>query len=56
MSIKGEALKVKEDIWEDELYLSSETISYEDTVIKAIPYYGWDHRTPGEMRVWIRTE
>jgi uncharacterized protein len=24
--------------------------------IRAIPYYAWDHRAPGEMRVWLRAE
>ncbi|MBA7639501.1 Non-reducing end beta-L-arabinofuranosidase [subsurface metagenome] len=24
--------------------------------IRAIPYYAWDNREPGEMRVWIRTD
>jgi len=24
--------------------------------IKAVPYYAWDNRAPGEMRVWIREE
>jgi DUF1680 family protein len=23
--------------------------------IRAIPYYAWDNRAPGEMRVWLRT-
>jgi DUF1680 family protein len=22
--------------------------------IHAVPYYAWDNREPGEMRVWIR--
>ncbi|MGB2822698.1 MAG: beta-L-arabinofuranosidase domain-containing protein [Phycisphaerae bacterium] len=25
----------------------------EDVEITAVPYYAWDHRTPGEMAVWI---
>jgi len=20
---------------------------------RAVPYYAWDHREPGEMRVWL---
>jgi len=24
-----------------------------ETAITAVPYYAWDHRTPGEMAVWI---
>jgi DUF1680 family protein len=22
--------------------------------VRAVPYYAWDNREPGEMRVWIR--
>lgn len=27
-----------------------------DVAFQAIPYYGWDHREPGEMAVWIPTD
>ncbi|WP_391563801.1 glycoside hydrolase family 127 protein [Paenibacillus cremeus] len=29
--------------------------SAEPVIIKAVPYYLWGNRTPGEMSVWIRT-
>ena len=37
----------------DELYTTQvpRTIA---TEIKAVPYYSWDNREPGEMLVWIR--
>ncbi|GGJ03790.1 hypothetical protein GCM10010885_11300 [Alicyclobacillus cellulosilyticus] len=28
----------------------------EETKVKAIPYYAWCNRTPGEMTVWVRYE
>jgi hypothetical protein len=27
---------------------------FENAPIKAIPYFAWDNREPGEMLVWIR--
>jgi len=24
--------------------------------VTAVPYYAWDNREPGEMRVWIRRD
>lgn len=39
--------------WEKTLY---QTIQPDKAVsITAIPYYAWDNRGPGEMRVWLRT-
>ncbi len=26
----------------------------EDVTLTWIPYYAWDNRAPGEMRVWVR--
>ncbi|WP_363232489.1 hypothetical protein, partial [Mesorhizobium sp.] len=26
----------------------------EETTLKAIPYFAWDNRDPGEMLVWLR--
>lgn len=51
--IKGEAFRTVETGWENELYrpLSRQR---EKVGIKAVPYYTWGNRSPGEMRVWIR--
>jgi DUF1680 family protein len=31
-------------------------ISGKDRIIRAIPYYAWSHRGPGEMTVWLNRE
>jgi DUF1680 family protein len=50
--IHGKGEVVDEQGWEDTLYRNSPPVSrYID--ITAIPYYAWDNRAAGEMRVWI---
>ncbi len=39
--------------WADQLYRYQQPSSQEIQVM-AIPYYAWDNRAPGEMRVWFR--
>ena len=41
--------------WAGTLYRSEPT-TVEATPIKAIPYFAWDNREPGEMLVWLRGE
>jgi len=41
------------EIGNDELY-TEQRPKEEPITIKAIPYYAWGNREPGEMRVWIR--
>ncbi|RAK08162.1 hypothetical protein C8C77_11068 [Halanaerobium saccharolyticum] len=52
--LKGDALKEDLSEWENELYKDEKNINYKKTNFKAVPYYIWDHREPGEMRVWLR--
>lgn len=52
VKISGEALRIKEVSWNDELY-SSKEVEMEPISITAVPYYAWCNRTPGEMIVWI---
>jgi DUF1680 family protein len=40
--------------WTNQLYRFKAS-QYEPVELTAIPYYAWDNRTPGEMRVWLRT-
>jgi len=51
--ITGEARRRDMSGWEDKLYQpawpSTRTVQF-----KAVPYYAWANRTPGEMLVWIR--
>lgn len=53
MVIDGNALHDAE--WDDQLYcqVSGQQKPFE---IKAIPYYAWNNRGIGEMRVWLRTD
>jgi DUF1680 family protein len=51
--ITGEALVVDDSDWDDILY-RAEPSKLKPFDMTAIPYYAWDHREPGEMRVWIR--
>ncbi|CAM4121901.1 glycoside hydrolase family 127 protein [Lederbergia lenta] len=52
--ITGEGLRIKE-IESDQLYFTGE-IEMVRSEVKAIPYFSWSNRKPGEMSVWIREE
>ena len=52
--IKGSALVVDDSDWDNTLY-RAKPAKLKPLDITAIPYCVWDHRDPGEMRVWIRT-
>jgi DUF1680 family protein len=51
--IEGTALRTDESSWENTLYRPWE-VEEKPIVIKAIPYFMWGNRKPGEMVVWIR--
>jgi DUF1680 family protein len=51
--IEGQALFKDEADWAGRLYRSWPP-SLQSKTITAIPYYAWDNRQPGEMRVWLR--
>ncbi|MCL5996474.1 MAG: glycoside hydrolase family 127 protein [Chloroflexi bacterium] len=42
-----------EQPWGNELY-RNKTAQYKPVRLTAVPYYAWDNRAPGEMRVWLR--
>ncbi len=51
--IYGKGSLPSESGWEGALYRSRRP--YHKTVkMRAVPYYAWDNRKPGEMRVWLR--
>lgn len=52
VKLVGSALVADSSDW-DQLYRPTPT-RYKPFNITAIPYYAWDHREPGEMRVWVR--
>jgi len=43
-------------IWEDDLYLPYSENETTKSHLQLVPYYAWDNRAPGEMRVWHRTK
>ena len=51
--IEADALLIDDSDWEKSLYRAG-AVKAKPFRITAIPYYAWDHRQPGEMRVWIR--
>jgi len=52
VTISGEIERVSEQHWNDILYQSIEE-EMTTMTFKAIPYYAWCNRVPGEMLVWI---
>ena len=55
MTIMGSARRRVENALRDALYHTNAP-RYEDLALKAIPYFAWDNRKPGEMLVWMRGE
>jgi len=51
--ITGQAVRRDRSRWQDALYLPAPTARV-TVPIKAIPYYAWANRVPGEMLVWVR--
>ena len=51
--VSGNALLEEDTDWTGTLYRSWPA-SLQSGAITAIPYYAWDNRQPGEMRVWLR--
>ncbi len=51
--ITGNAKRRALDEWESTLY-KTDVSKREDNALKAIPYFAWDNREPGEMLVWMR--
>jgi hypothetical protein len=49
--LKGAAVREKDNA--DGLYTESAPVA-ERTELRAIPYYAWANREPGEMQVWMR--
>jgi DUF1680 family protein len=54
VTINGPALALDSADWDGALYRTTPP-SMQPSALKAIPYYAWDHRTPGAMRVWIES-
>jgi DUF1680 family protein len=54
--ITGEALRIEPQRWTGGLYGREGDVGFTRTpfTFKAIPYFLWANREPGEMRVWLR--
>ena len=55
VAVESDALVEDWTAWSDQLYRPCDDVELDAARIRAIPYYGWAHREPGEMRVWIRS-
>jgi uncharacterized protein len=53
--VHGDAFVINDSDWDGELYRVGKQ-KLEPFNVSAIPYYAWDNRDPGEMRVWLRTD
>ncbi|HEX6970664.1 MAG TPA: beta-L-arabinofuranosidase domain-containing protein [Limnochordia bacterium] len=54
VKLEAEALALDDTGWEGALY-RDEPPALRPVRIQAVPYYAWDNRAPGEMRVWLRS-
>lgn len=53
--LEGQGMALSDDGWNDMLYRKIPP-TVKPFTIRAIPYYAWEHRTPGPMTVWIREQ
>ncbi|MDC3416952.1 glycoside hydrolase family 127 protein [Aquibacillus salsiterrae] len=53
VTISGEALRIVETTWSDDSLYAPVTYQKTPVQIKAVPYFAWCNREPGEMRVWL---
>ncbi len=52
ITIHGRALAIDRESWGSELYRTKPP-GMQETTFTAIPYFAWDNRVPGKMRVWL---
>jgi hypothetical protein len=53
VTLEGAGLVADPEGWEGKLYRAD--VQPVRVALKAVPYYAWDNRAPGEMRVWFPT-
>ncbi|MBR4235051.1 MAG: glycoside hydrolase family 127 protein [Clostridia bacterium] len=54
-ALRAKALRTQEAPWDEyELYSDVHTPTYEEITAEFVPYYAWNNRGKGEMRVWLR--
>jgi uncharacterized protein len=52
--LHGRGIMVEDGDWDGKLYRREQPVT-KPVEITAVPYYAWDNRAPGEMRVWLRS-
>lgn len=53
--LRGKGQRISEAGWDGLLY-RNQAPATESVEITAIPYYAWDNRASGEMRIWLRAK
>ena len=53
MTLAAEAERDGDADWKGALYRAEPPIT-ERASLKAVPYFAWDNREPGDMLVWLR--
>ena len=53
VTLSGTANREATAGWETSLY-RSDPPAMEPATFKAVPYFAWDNRAPGDMQVWLR--
>lgn len=58
VTVETDARAVTTEKWENELYRDFADVADEsrEATVTAVPYYGWDNREAGRMRVWLPTD
>ena len=56
VTLEGAATVPALEGWDGELYRPDEETGREATRFTAVPYYAWDNRETGAMRVWVSEE
>jgi DUF1680 family protein len=51
--LRSEVQVLETSDWANTLYRTTPPVTI-SSLLTAIPYYAWDQREPGEMRVWLR--
>ena len=51
--LRGKGTVMDESGWENVLYRDKQPASKKIDIM-AVPYYAWDNRAPGQMRVWLQ--
>ena len=54
VTLEAGGKRLLEQDWEDGALYKAQEPAWEDTTLRAIPYYAWNNRGEGEMCVWLK--